>query len=377
MGALLNRVKVATAATGSAATPIALGAAEPGFQTMASAGAVDGRAYTYTLVEGNNWEIQSQVYTASGTTLDRGTPIASSNGGSRITLAGAAKVYISPSDADIAAPSKVTIYTSSGTHTKDPLAKTVDITCIGGGGGGGGGARQATTIARYGGGGGAGGGLTRNTLQASGLASTLSVTVGAAGSAGAAATTNTSNGGNGGTGGDTRVQSSGSNICYAFGGGNGNGGSTGGGGSGAGGGNGNSQVVGQNGAAGATGDGNSANSYTIIVGGGGGGGGASASSTTGANGGRSGGQDSVNGGSSAGSRNGSAGIPTFGSASLTYPAGQGGGGGAYLTGNTGGTGGVGGAYGGGGGGGGASDNGFNSGAGGAGGAGLVVIVENF
>lgn len=96
MGKLLNRVKVATSTTGSGTTPLALGSADAGFRTMSAANAVDGEIYTYVIEDGSDWEIQEQVYTASGPTLARGTPVASSNGGSRITLTGSAKVFVSP-----------------------------------------------------------------------------------------------------------------------------------------------------------------------------------------------------------------------------------------------------------------------------------------
>lgn len=92
----VNLVRVLTAATGNS-SPITLGDAYSQlFMTPAEAGAVDGRVYTYLLVDGNNWELGRGVYTASGTTLARTTIIASRIAGtlgtSRISLTGTAQV---------------------------------------------------------------------------------------------------------------------------------------------------------------------------------------------------------------------------------------------------------------------------------------------
>jgi hypothetical protein len=89
-------VRVLTAATGNS-TPIILGAAYSQlFMLPSEAGAMDGRTYTYNIVDGNNWEIGRGVYTASGTTLARTTILASRISGtlgtSRISLSGTAQV---------------------------------------------------------------------------------------------------------------------------------------------------------------------------------------------------------------------------------------------------------------------------------------------
>jgi hypothetical protein len=73
--------------------------------TPAEAGAMDGRTYTYNIVDGNNWEIGKGVYTSSGTTLARTTVLASRSGGtlgtSRIVLSGTAQVRLVDSSEDM------------------------------------------------------------------------------------------------------------------------------------------------------------------------------------------------------------------------------------------------------------------------------------
>jgi hypothetical protein len=77
------------------------------FMTSAEAGMVDGRTYTYLIVDGNNWELGKGVYTASGTTLSRVTVLASRISGTlgttKITLTGTAQVRIIESADDMGA----------------------------------------------------------------------------------------------------------------------------------------------------------------------------------------------------------------------------------------------------------------------------------
>lgn len=92
----VNLVRVLTAATGNS-TPITLGARYSTlFMTPAEAGAMDGRVYTYLIVDGNDFELGRGAYTASGTSLARTTVlysrIAGTLGTSRITLSGTAQV---------------------------------------------------------------------------------------------------------------------------------------------------------------------------------------------------------------------------------------------------------------------------------------------
>lgn len=101
----LNRCYVNTATTGQGT--MTLGAAVGGsWLTALNAGGVDGRTYSYVIEEGTDMEVGEGVLGGTGTTLTRATVHQSKIGGTvgttKMTLAGAATVFITSSAVDLA-----------------------------------------------------------------------------------------------------------------------------------------------------------------------------------------------------------------------------------------------------------------------------------
>lgn len=117
---LVNRAYVNTSTTGTGT--ITLGSPLAGQRSFADAGVNDGDTVRYIIEDGNNWEIGTGTYTASGTTLSR-TVSESSNSDAAINLSGSAYVYIGATDSDFLKAVDVT--PSSGTYTLDLASANV------------------------------------------------------------------------------------------------------------------------------------------------------------------------------------------------------------------------------------------------------------
>ena len=125
MAVLKNRAKMSTSTTGTGT--ITLGSAEDGYQSFADAGVANADVVRYVIEDGNNWEIGTGTYTATGTTLSR-TVSESSNSDAAINLSGSATVFIGATAEDI--PS---LYAAETTGSTDPTASGTLSIAIGSG----------------------------------------------------------------------------------------------------------------------------------------------------------------------------------------------------------------------------------------------------
>jgi cytoskeletal protein CcmA (bactofilin family) len=132
MAKLFNRAKMTTSTTGSGT--VTLSAAAGGFQSFADAGVSNGDVVQYLIEEGSAWEIGTGTYSSTGTSLTR-TPSESSDGGTAITLGGAANVAITAVADDLnrlqhEGSDKVTV-SSTGASVTGDLTTSGDLTVNG------------------------------------------------------------------------------------------------------------------------------------------------------------------------------------------------------------------------------------------------------
>lgn len=103
MATLHNRARMSTSTSGTGT--VTLGSAVTGHATFAEAGVGNGESVSYTIEEGDDFEIGFGTYTVSGTTLARNrvilSKISGTAGTSKMNLAGAAEVFVSALAEDI------------------------------------------------------------------------------------------------------------------------------------------------------------------------------------------------------------------------------------------------------------------------------------
>jgi hypothetical protein len=184
-----------------------------GYQTPASAGAVNGATYRYRAESADltQWEVGFGVYTVGTTTLTRSTILFNSSGGtSAINFTLVPQVAIVALAEDLTAlvgVVRIQKFTSSGTYTPNAFMLYCTIECLGAGGGGAG--CQNSVSGQNSGGGGGGGSYSRITVTKATIGASQTATIGTAGSPGLTTTPWT-----GGAGGDTSVGT----ICIGKGG---------------------------------------------------------------------------------------------------------------------------------------------------------------
>lgn len=125
MVTLVNRAKMTTATTGTGT--LTLGTASDGFQSFADAGVTDGQTVRYTIEDGNDWEIGTGTYAASGPTLTRSVD-ESSNADAPLNLTGSATVFVVASSLDIQQPPSEGAFVDGDKTKLDDIESGADVT---------------------------------------------------------------------------------------------------------------------------------------------------------------------------------------------------------------------------------------------------------
>lgn len=133
----------------------------------------------------NEWEEGYGTYNSTGPTLARTIITASSNAGAAVNFSAGTKNVYSPAIASMFKPPTRQIFTASGTWNKPLGLRFARMWALGGGGGGGGATAAASQVSAAGGG--AAGSYVEEQYDGFVLASSVTVTIGAAGAGGVAA----------------------------------------------------------------------------------------------------------------------------------------------------------------------------------------------